>query len=111
MACATLHQPEILFLDEPTSGVDPLTRREFWLLINSLASRGITVILTTHFLDEAEYTNRLVLLHRGRILHSGTPSEVVEAGRRLSEEVNSLEDAFVALLREKNVEKAICGTL
>jgi drug efflux transport system ATP-binding protein len=78
LACALLHEPTILFLDEPTSGVDPLSRRDFWALIRQLAAGGVTVFVTTHYMDEAEYCDRLALLHRGRIVALGTPDELRE---------------------------------
>ena len=67
-----MHEPEILFLDEPTSGVDPLARREFWRRINALADSGVTVLVTTHFMEEAEYCDRLVIMAQGRLLAEGT---------------------------------------
>jgi len=76
LGCAILHEPSILFLDEPTSGVDPLSRRRFWSLIYEMAGRGITVFVTTHYLDEAEYCNRLALIYRGQIIALGTPAEL-----------------------------------
>ncbi len=76
LGCAVLHGPQVLFLDEPTSGVDPLTRRRFWDLIYRLAGVGITVFVTTHFMDEAEYCFRLALIQEGRITACGTPSEI-----------------------------------
>lgn len=76
LGCAILHQPKILFLDEPTGGVDPISRRGFWDLINSLASGGTTIFVTTHYLDEAEYCNTITLMHRGRIVASGSPSQL-----------------------------------
>jgi ABC-2 type transport system ATP-binding protein len=76
LGCAVLHEPPILFLDEPTSGVDPLSRRSFWELINRLSSEGVTVFVTTHYMDEAEYCNRLALMNRGVIVALGTPSEL-----------------------------------
>ncbi len=100
MACALLHEPEILFLDEPTSGVDPLARRAFWARILALAEAGVTVMVTTHFLDEAEYCDRVAIIERGRLLGVGTPEEIIAAGRRRSPEVEDLEEAFVALLLE-----------
>jgi len=78
LACAVLHQPRVLFLDEPTSGVDPLTRRGFWRLIDEMASTGVTVFVTTHYLDEAEYCQRLALIHAGRLVALGTVSELKE---------------------------------
>ncbi len=76
LGCAVLHRPPILFLDEPTSGVDPISRRNFWELIHSMAAEGVTVFVTTHYMDEAEYCGRLVLIYRGRIVASGSPSEL-----------------------------------
>jgi ABC-2 type transport system ATP-binding protein len=76
LGCAVLHEPPVLFLDEPTSGVDPLSRRNFWDLINSLAVKGVTVFVTTHYMEEAEYCNRLALMSRGRIIALGTPTEL-----------------------------------
>jgi drug efflux transport system ATP-binding protein len=76
LGCALLHRPPIVFLDEPTSGVDPVSRRQFWDLIHDLVAEGMTVFVTTHYMDEAEYCNRLVLLHRGRIVAMGNPSEL-----------------------------------
>lgn len=76
LACALLHEPKVLFLDEPTSGVDPLARRRFWDLIYDLAARGTTVLLTTHYLDEAEYCQRLAFIGAGRLLAVGSPSEI-----------------------------------
>ena len=80
LGCAVLHEPEIVFLDEPTGGVDPASRRRFWELINELSSRRVTVFVTTHYLDEAEYCNDIRLIHGGRIVAGGSP-------RRLKEEI------------------------
>jgi drug efflux transport system ATP-binding protein len=76
LGCAILHEPTILFLDEPTGGVDPLSRRQFWRLIDTLAEQGVTVLVTTHYLDEAERCHRVALIHAGRLAALGTPSEV-----------------------------------
>jgi ABC-2 type transport system ATP-binding protein len=76
LGCAVLHRPAVLFLDEPTSGVDPISRRQFWELIHEMAASGVTVFVTTHYMDEAEYCNRLVLIYRGRIVASGSPAEL-----------------------------------
>lgn len=76
LGCAVLHEPPVLFLDEPTSGVDPLSRRNFWDLINELASQGVTVFVTTHYMEEAEYCNRLALMAAGRIIALGSPTEL-----------------------------------
>lgn len=76
LGCAILHEPRIVFLDEPTGGVDPASRRRFWELINDLSERGITVFVTTHYLDEAEYCNDIRLIHAGRIVAGGSPQEL-----------------------------------
>ena len=76
LGCAVLHKPPILFLDEPTSGVDPISRRQFWDLIHQMAEEGVTVFVTTHYMEEAEYCNRLALIFRGKIVALGTPSEL-----------------------------------
>jgi len=76
LACALLHEPEILFLDEPTSGVDPISRRNFWSLIQQMAEKGVTVFVTTHYMDEAEYCDRLALIYQGKIVALGTPTEL-----------------------------------
>ncbi len=99
LACALMHEPQILFLDEPTSGVDPLARRDFWRRINLLSARGVTVMVTTHFLEEAEYCDRLAIMASGEILKIGTPSEIKAAAKNLAEP--TMEDAFVELIRER----------
>jgi ABC-2 type transport system ATP-binding protein len=76
LACAVLHEPRVVFLDEPTSGVDPISRRRFWRLIDEMSAAGITVFVTTHYLDEAEYCHRLALIHAGRLVALGTVSEL-----------------------------------
>jgi ABC-2 type transport system ATP-binding protein len=76
LGCAMLHAPKVVFLDEPTGGVDPIMRRRFWDLIQKLAEQGTTVFVTTHYLDEAEYCNRIMLIHEGRIIAGGTPEEL-----------------------------------
>jgi ABC-2 type transport system ATP-binding protein len=100
MAAALLHEPEILFLDEPTSGTDPLARREFWQRITALAEQGVTAVVTTHFMEEAEYCDRIAIMDAGRILAQGTPAEI--RGRALSEAGNepTMEDAFIAIVEE-----------
>ena len=76
LGCAVLHQPPVIFLDEPTSGVDPISRRQFWDLIHHMAEEGVTVFVTTHYMEEAEYCNRLALIFRGAVVALGTPSEL-----------------------------------
>ncbi|OYV25255.1 MAG: ABC transporter ATP-binding protein [Acidocella sp. 20-63-7] len=98
LACALMHEPDVLFLDEPTSGVDPLARREFWQRINALADSGVTVLVTTHFMDEAEYCDRLVIMGQGRILAQGTSESLKAACRDETHPEPSMEDAFVALI-------------
>lgn len=100
LACALMHEPSILFLDEPTSGVDPLARREFWARVNALAEGGTTCLVTTHFMEEAEYCDRLVLMSQGEILAQGTPSEIKEKVRRADRPKPSMEDAFISLIEE-----------
>jgi ABC-2 type transport system ATP-binding protein len=76
LACAVMHRPRVVFLDEPTSGVDPISRRRFWRLIDEMSAAGVTVFVTTHYLDEAEYCHRLALIHAGRLVALGTVSEL-----------------------------------
>jgi ABC-2 type transport system ATP-binding protein len=114
LGCAILHEPAILFLDEPTGGVDPLSRRRFWGLIDALAASGVTILVTTHYLDEAERCHRVTLIHAGRLAAIGTTGEVkqVFAGRPIVE-VRTLRatDAMRALDAMAEVEKtSLFGT-
>ena len=93
LACAIMHNPSVLFLDEPTSGVDPLTRREFWNHINSMVEKGVTVMVTTHFMDEAEYCDRIALIYKGRAIKIGAPSDIKKKGE-------TMEDAFIRVIEE-----------
>jgi len=79
LGCAILHEPQIVFLDEPTGGVDPISRRNFWELINQLSEQDVTVLVTTHYLDEAEYCNNIVLINAGRLIATGSPKELKKA--------------------------------
>ena len=100
LGCAVLHKPPVIFLDEPTSGVDPITRRQFWDLIHQMAEEGVTVFVTTHYMEEAEYCNRLALIFRGKIVALGTPSELKRdsmKGELLVVECARLGDAVEAL--------------
>jgi ABC-2 type transport system ATP-binding protein len=106
LSCALMHQPDVLFLDEPTSGVDPVTRREFWTHINGLVEKGVTVMVTTHFMDEAEYCDRIALVYRGRIIATGTPDELKEQARTAQNNDPSMEDAFVELVRAQDATAA-----
>jgi len=105
LAAALMHEPEILFLDEPTSGVDPLARREFWHRINSLAEGGVTVLVTTHFMEEAEYCDRLVIMAEGEILAQGTPAEMKRPFRSSFLPEPTMEDAFIALIEARREEE------
>jgi len=98
LAVALMHEPDILFLDEPTSGVDPLGRRDFWRRINALAENGITIMVTTHFMEEAEYCDRLLIMAEGRILAEGTSEEMRARFRSDALPNPTMEDAFVALI-------------
>ena len=100
MAAALLHEPEMLFLDEPTSGADPLARREFWRRITALAEQGVTVIVTTHFMAEAEYCDRVVILDAGRVLAQGTPAEIRSRAQPEPGHVPTMENAFIAIVEE-----------
>ncbi len=101
MACALMHEPEILFLDEPTSGVDPLARRDFWSRINALAEQRVTVMVTTHFMEEAEYCDRLAIMADGEILALGTPEEIKRRQRSVEQPEPTMEDAFIALIERQ----------
>lgn len=101
LGCALMHSPPVLFLDEPTSGVDPISRRKFWSLIYDLARAGTTVFVTTHYMDEAEYCDRLALIYRGKIIAEGTHGELKDryAGKSVLEvEVDRLNDAVYRLM-------------
>ncbi|HEV8341794.1 MAG TPA: ATP-binding cassette domain-containing protein [Candidatus Binatia bacterium] len=100
MAAALLHEPETLFLDEPTSGADPLARRDFWRRITALAEQGVTVIITTHFMEEAEYCDRVAIMDAGRVLDQGTPAEIRRRGRAEAGREPTMEDAFIAIVEE-----------
>jgi ABC-2 type transport system ATP-binding protein len=100
MAAALLHEPEILFLDEPTSGADPLARRAFWRRITALAEQGVTVIVTTHFMQEAEYCDRIAIMDAGRVLAQGTPGDIRRAASSSQHAEPSMEDAFIAVVEK-----------
>ncbi|MBT3071708.1 ATP-binding cassette domain-containing protein [Rhodomicrobium sp. Az07] len=109
LAAAILHNPPVLFLDEPTSGVDPITRREFWGTINAMVSGGVTVMVTTHFMDEAEYCDRVALIYRGRCIALDTP-DALQARVKTPELPNpTLEDAFIALVEEQDSQRQAEG--
>ncbi len=113
LGCAILHEPPIIFLDEPTSGVDPVSRRNFWDLIYGMAKEGTTVFVTTHYMDEAEYCDRLALIYRGRIIAEGRPDEMKQKYMTrdvLEIEVDRVVDAMEVLER-KSIDAAIFGSL
>jgi ABC-2 type transport system ATP-binding protein len=106
LACALMHEPKTLFLDEPTSGVDPLARREFWRRINMLAEQGVTIMVTTHFMEEAEYCDRLAIMAAGEILTIGTPTEIKSKARTTALPDPTMEDAFVSLIEAHEMQGA-----
>jgi len=100
LGCALLHRPEILFLDEPTSGVDPITRQNFWEFINHLAQGGMTVFVTTHYMDEARNCKRIMMINEGKIVATGSPSEIIyEIFPERPE--SDLNDVFIHLMSRK----------
>ena len=101
LACATLHAPAVLFLDEPTSGVDPLMRREFWHHVNALTAKGVAVVVTTHFMEEAEYCDRIGLIWRGRKIAEGTPEALKASIASAELPEPTLEEAFIELLERE----------
>jgi ABC-2 type transport system ATP-binding protein len=113
LGCAILHEPSILFLDEPTSGVDPLSRRGFWKLIYEMAKAGTTVFVTTHYMDEADYCDRLALIYRGSIVAEGTPSELRQ--KYMTRDVLEIETenvvAAMDALARSGIETAIFGSV
>lgn len=100
LACSLMHEPDILFLDEPTSGVDPLTRREFWQHINAMVEKGVTVMVTTHFMDEAEYCDRIGLVYHGKLIASGTPDELKRQTANDQTPEPTMEQAFIQLIKQ-----------
>jgi ABC-2 type transport system ATP-binding protein len=105
LACAVMHEPAVLFLDEPTSGIDPLTRREFWAHINAMVGRGVTVLVTTHFMDEAEYCDRIALIDTGNVIAQGSPDELKALAATPDRAEPTLEDAFVALIARQRQQQ------
>ncbi len=100
LGCAILHQPPILFLDEPTSGVDPIARRNFWDLIYQFSESGQTIFVTTHYMEEAEYCHRLALMYRGKVIALGTPGELKEAAG-----LATMEEVFVAMIEREEANQ------
>ena len=106
LACALMHRPRVLFLDEPTSGVDPITRREFWTHITGLVRRGVTVLVTTHFMEEAEYCDRVALVNRARLIALDTPDALKARVAGPDCPDPTMEDAFIRLVLEHSPEDA-----
>jgi ABC-2 type transport system ATP-binding protein len=106
MGAALLHEPDILFLDEPTSGADPLARRAFWRRITALAEQGVTVIVTTHFMQEAEYCDHIAIMDSGRVLARGSPAEIRQLGHATEGRQASMEDAFIAVVEAARAAEA-----
>lgn len=106
LACAVMHQPDVLFLDEPTSGVDPITRREFWVHINGMTAKGMTIMVTTHFMDEAEYCDRIALIYRGENIATGTPDYLKQLAISKDLPNPTLEDAFISLIQRADDVKS-----
>jgi ABC-2 type transport system ATP-binding protein len=108
-AAALMHRPDILFLDEPTSGVDPLARREFWARTNALADAGVTVLVTTHFMEEANYCDRLVIMAEGEVLAEGTPRDMKQRARTSEHPDPTMEDAFIWLIEQREAARSTTG--
>ncbi len=106
LACALMHRPPVLFLDEPTSGVDPITRREFWTHINGLVRKGVTVLVTTHFMDEAEYCDRVALMYRAKLIALDTPDALKAQARTRRNQEPAMEDAFIHLIQAVDAQDA-----
>lgn len=106
LACAVMHGPEALFLDEPTSGVDPITRREFWTHINGLVEKGVSVLVTTHFMEEAEYCDRIALIYQGKRIANGSPDDLKAQVATSERPDPTLEDAFVAMVEATDAAAA-----
>jgi ABC-2 type transport system ATP-binding protein len=109
LGCAILHDPPILFLDEPTSGVDPIARRRFWDLIYQLSEAGRSIIVSTHYMEEAEYCHRLALMYRGRVIALGSPQSLKDELRQRAPENTdpSMEDVFVAMIEAADREPEV----
>ena len=102
LACALMHRPKVLFLDEPTSGVDPITRREFWTHITGLVGKGVTVLVTTHFMEEAEYCDRVALVNRGQLIALNTPDQLKAMVTDQATPDPTMEQAFIRLIERQN---------
>ena len=106
LAAAVLHEPPVLFLDEPTSGVDPVTRREFWMHINGLVEKGVAVLVTTHFMEEAEYCDAITLIYRSEQIASGTPDELKQQAADMAGlDDPTMEDTFIAMIEASDAQR------
>tara|TARA_B000000460_G_scaffold31227_1_gene19617 strand:- start:12597 stop:14354 length:1758 start_codon:yes stop_codon:yes gene_type:complete len=106
LAAAVLHEPPVLFLDEPTSGVDPVTRREFWMHINGLVEKGVAVLVTTHFMEEAEYCDAITLIYRSEQIASGTPDELKSQAADMADlDDPTMEDTFIAMIEASDAQR------
>jgi len=113
LVCSLLHKPEVLFLDEPTAGVDPLSRREFWELIYKLSESGVTVFVTTHYMDEAEHCDRIALINAGKLITIGSPKQLKSSSRKILEiECANWQGAFEILRKNEDLigESSLFGT-
>jgi ABC-2 type transport system ATP-binding protein len=106
LACSVMHHPSVLFLDEPTSGVDPITRREFWNHINGLVEKGVTMMVTTHFMDEAEYCDRIGLIYQSKLIKLGSPDELKTLAQSKDNPHPTLEDAFIQLIQKYDEDRS-----
>jgi ABC-2 type transport system ATP-binding protein len=104
LACALMHRPAVLFLDEPTSGVDPLTRREFWMHIKAFAAKGMTIMVTTHFMDEAEYCDRIALMYRSQLIALDTPEKLKQSVAEKGQTID-MEEAFITLIKRNEANR------
>ena len=102
--CAVIHEPQIVFLDEPTSGVDPIARKNFWNLVRQMASEGVTIFVTTHYMDDADNCDRICLIYSGEIIAMGSPKELKQSLAKGGNSEISLEDVFVSLIENHNVK-------
>jgi ABC-2 type transport system ATP-binding protein len=100
-----MHRPPVLFLDEPTSGVDPLTRREFWMHINGLVAKGVTIMVTTHFMEEAEYCDRVAMMYGGNLIALDTPDGLKHSVENQDLQNPTMEQAFIELIRRVDEQK------
>src|SRR5690606_26206883 len=101
LACSLMHRPAVLFLDEPTSGVDPITRREFWTHINGLVRKGVTIMVTTHFMDEAEYCDRVAMIDRARLIAVAPPDVLKSRAATPAVPAPTMEEAFIAMVEAR----------